>query len=94
MKFPLFPFLLSANALPSSTATTSSIDRITKQKFGKKQNSNGQTNQLKLPTMSPSKKVPGGEQSGATPATAADTVANIEGVYVCTRTNSVWSIKP
>ena len=81
MKFPLFPFLLSANALPSSTATTSSIVRITKQKFGKKQNSNGQTNQLKLPTVSPSKRVPGGEQSGAT---AADTVANIEGVYVYT----------
>ena len=79
MKFPLFPFLLSANALPSTT-TTSSIVRITKEKFGKKQNSYGQTNQLKLPTASPSKKIPGGEQSDAIP----DTAANIEGVYVYT----------
>ena len=79
MTFPLFPFLISANALPSTT-TTSSIVRITKEKFGKKQNSYGQTNQLKLPTASPSKKIPGGEQSDANP----DTAANIEGVYVYT----------
>ena len=59
-----------------STTPTSSIVRITKQKFGKKQNSYGQTNQLQL--------VPGGEQSDATPDTAADTAANIEGVYVYT----------